>query len=73
VTAATTFNQGLCLLAIGGTNYEGVIRNESTTTMRPIAANAAGTYLTVTQLTSTVPGTWAANDTITVSLTYEAA
>jgi hypothetical protein len=74
VTAsANTFNQGLALLSVGGTNNQGVVRNENTTTARVIAQTANGPYVTVTQLTSSVPGSWAANDTVTFSLTYQAA
>ncbi len=73
VTAKNTFNQGLALLAIGGTNYQGIVRNETTTQARILTAQASGTYLTVTQVTATIPDTWATSDTITFSFTYEAA
>jgi hypothetical protein len=74
VTAsANTFHQGLALLSASGVNYQGVVRNENTTTARVIAQTANLAYVTVTQLTTTIPATWAANDTVTFSLTYQAA
>jgi hypothetical protein len=74
VTAAQTFHQGLALMAEGGVNYQGIVRNETTTTMRVIAQTANLAYVTVTQISTTIPAaTWAAGDSITLSLTYEAA
>lgn len=45
----------------------------STTVCRILAINAAGTYATVANVTSTVPITWATSDYIFVSGTYEVA
>lgn len=75
IAAAQTFNQGLATLNTNAINYQGVARNEATTTARIIAQTSNGAYVTVTQLTTTIPGpaAWAAGDTITFVLTYEAA
>lgn len=45
----------------------------TTTTVDLFVQNAAGTYTTVTGVTSAIPMTWAVNDIIYVSGTYEAA
>jgi hypothetical protein len=73
VTASQTFYMGMATLAVGGTNFLGMARTEATTTARILATPASGAYATVTQLTTAIPATWAANDTITFVLTYEAA
>jgi len=38
-----------------------------------VANNASGTYLSATAISSTIPFTWAATDTLQISGTYEAA
>lgn len=45
----------------------------STTAMTLAANNAAGTYVQTTNISSTIPFTWATGDTIQLSGTYEAA
>jgi hypothetical protein len=57
----------------GGTQYSMLIRMETTTALRVVAQNAAATYTSITQVTSTVPGTWATGDNIAFQITYEAA
>jgi hypothetical protein len=57
----------------GGTQSSMLIRMETTTALRVVAQNAAATYTTITQVTSTVPGTWATGDNIAFQITYEAA
>jgi hypothetical protein len=52
--------------------YQGTC-DMTTTTVDLFVWNSAGTYVVASGLTSTVPMTWAANDVIYVSGTYEAA
>lgn len=66
-TAPASTYVGTVLLSSGGVQSIGALRIESTgatNTIRPLAFNAAGTYLTAVDLTATIPGTWAAGDTI---------
>lgn len=75
VTAAQTFNLGNVSMVIMGTSYDGIIRNETTTTGRILCKGASGNYVTQTQVTTAVPSAtgWLDGDTVTFSLTYEAA
>lgn len=45
----------------------------STTTVSMVAQNAAGTYLTNATISATVPNTWASGNTLSFTVTYEAA
>lgn len=45
----------------------------STTSVNVLVWNAGGTYLVLTGITASVPGTWATGDTLTWDMTYEAA
>jgi hypothetical protein len=74
VTAAVTSQTWNCNSSVaGGTQYSLLIRMETTTALRVLAQNAAGTYTTITQMTAAVPGTWATGDIIAFQITYEAA
>ena len=74
VTSAWSSTVWNCYSSVAGsTQYALLARLESTTSLRIITQNAAGTYLSVTQITSTVPGTWATGDSIAFQITYEAA
>jgi hypothetical protein len=46
---------------------------DTTSTYTLVALSAAATYVTRTQITSTVPATWATGNSIQVSFTYEVA
>ena len=78
VTAsATTFtggNQGLAMLedASAG-SFLGFVFATSTTVMGIYSMAAASTYATTANITSTVPFTWATNDYIGATFSYEAA
>ncbi len=56
-----------------GSDYPGSVLYASTTTATLRSWNAAGTYAVNTIMSGTVPFTWAVNDVIGVSFTYEAA
>lgn len=65
---------GSCTLLDSGTAYyRGNVRIASSTTLQVVAANAAGTYLTDADLSSTVPFTWTNTDEIAATFVYEAA
>lgn len=55
------------------TGLDGAVLWNSTTTGLIAVHNSAGTYLTATVLSSSVPFTWAVNDKITATFFYEAA
>lgn len=55
------------------TGYVGPIYWSSTTTSQFVAVNSAGTYATETNITATVPGTWATSNDIGGTFFYEAA
>jgi hypothetical protein len=72
--ANSTFATWNCFTSVaGGTSFACVARLESTTSLRILAQNAAGTYLTVAQITSAIPATWATGDSIAFQLVYQAA
>ena len=50
-----------------------VSKIQSTTTVSLIAQNASATYVTGTNLSATVPGTWAVGNTVSFKLIYQAA
>jgi len=60
-------------LVDAGATYPGVANAGTTSRIDCYAINAAGTYTTLTAITSTVPFVWAATDKIVVSGTYESA
>jgi hypothetical protein len=74
----TTLNQpllGNCLFRNDSpiTLVPGIILPSSSSRQRVVfrAQNASGTYVTSTNLSSTIPFTWATNDEIQIALTYE--
>jgi hypothetical protein len=78
VTAKSDFtgqqaNVGSCSLNAGGVFNVGNVQLLTTTTCRMYATNAAGTYLALANLSSTVPGTWTTGNYFGFSFTYEAA
>lgn len=58
---------GICYMNAGGVNSPGTVRAESSSLMRILANNAAGTYLAAANVSSTVPGTWANGNSIEYS------
>ena len=77
VTAATTsvgFSMGTCRFTDGGSpNYGGAPFLTSATTVLPQAHTTSGTYSVYTNLTASVPFTWASGDVLRAMFTYEAA
>ena len=55
------------------TFYRGGVQGSTTTAVRLVALNTAGTYLTEVNTSSTVPMTWATGDIFVVWVRYEAA
>lgn len=60
------------LITQGITTYTSLTDVGASSTIRPMAQLASGTYTTTTQLSSTVPITWALGNTILIQGTYEA-
>jgi hypothetical protein len=60
-------------LRAASNTFLGIGNFEATTSIRIYAYNVAGTYGAITNITSTVPATWATGDFIYLSFTYEAA
>lgn len=58
---------------VGTADYTILVRLNSSTTVRPILVNAAGTYGASQGITATVPMTWTTGDQLTLTGTYEAA
>ncbi len=56
-----------------GSSYAGVIRLAGTGSMGVLAQNASGTYLSLANLSSTIPFTWNTTDRIAFSFAYEGA
>jgi hypothetical protein len=73
VTAASSALAWNCYSSVAGSQAALIIRLESTTSLRVVAQVASATYVTVTQITATVPATWGTGDTIAFQITYEAA
>jgi hypothetical protein len=72
--AVTSSSVPVAFAVAGGTNTHllfGFLN--STTTLTLYAINAAGTYIARANVTTSVPATWATNDEIHFSVTYEAA
>ena len=66
-TIPTTSFIGLARLRCAGTTYVGIYNN-----LKAInALGAAGAYLNVSAISSTVPATWTTGDEITIQATYE--
>jgi hypothetical protein len=61
------------MVCAGANTTLGFALLSTTTTVGLAVMNAAGTYLTRASVTSSVPGLWTTGDTITFSMTYEAA
>lgn len=73
-TTASTSIGTARLVDINGSSYEALaIASANTTGMAILISNVAGTYPTITALSSTIPFTWAVNDVISAEGTYEAA
>ena len=76
VAAARAGNYISCGQAMyysGATPYAGSAWLSSTTTLSLSCSNAAGTYLTYSTISPTVPETWTTNDSINFIVVYEAA
>lgn len=74
-TAITDTNplSQVSILDSGTARYSGICSWSSTTQWAIQVQNVGSTYPSATQITSTVPFTWAANDYVLVHGTYEAA
>jgi hypothetical protein len=68
-TGGTPIGQMRMVAAGGG--FFGYVRQNSTTTAALISLLASGTYVSDGGVTSTTPATWAANDSIQISGSYE--
>lgn len=81
ITGAATFSLPVTATGFGygvanlnrGSNYPGISAISGTTNVVANAVNAAGTYAVLASTSATVPGTWAAADVISLSISYEAA
>jgi len=63
---------GMCVLRANNTDYEGVAIGGSANVVCS-AFNTAGTYSLRSNTSATIPNTWSSGDTISFSLTFEAA
>lgn len=71
VTGGT--NIGLVTAQDTGTSvYSGIVSLVSSTTAGVYFGNATATYLTLSNITSAIPHTWASTDVLTLTFTYEA-
>lgn len=68
-TSAAARPLGMCTFDDSGTAHLGTVRGNTTTTVRFVALNAAGTYLTEVATSTTIPFTWGAGDQIRWSAT----
>jgi hypothetical protein len=73
ISSVTDAIDGVVKFVVGGTTYTGNARPVDATAISLLVHKADVTYLTQANLTTLVPGTWAADDTIYVAGTYEAA
>jgi hypothetical protein len=75
VTAAYNFSNPVtaCDLTAGAANANGIASQSSTTQIDLYALLASGTYVTRTNVSSTIPGTWATGSSFALKYTYEAA
>jgi len=60
-------------MSVGGSTFVASVLIQSTTTVRFYAHNSANPYASVSTITTTIPGTWAATDLFRFQLVYEAA
>lgn len=67
VGEAIFYTSGLATIAVG------IVLLTSTTTIRPYALNASGTYLAIAQVNNTQPITWATGSVMALQGIYEAA
>jgi hypothetical protein len=70
-SASNRINGSVSLVDTGTATYFGVVGWSSSTVVEFSVMNAAGTYITATALSSTVPHTWASTDKIFTEFTYE--
>jgi hypothetical protein len=75
VSANNDYNsaQGVSKLIAGGVLGTGIVAVNTPTTARLFPLLANGTYVTNTNTTATVPGTWASGSSFAFFITYEAA
>jgi hypothetical protein len=73
IAGSTAASPPSYLVCAGATTTLGYALMSTTSTVGLAVMNAAGTYLVRTSMTATVPATFATNDVITFSMTYEAA
>jgi len=76
VTAATStnyFNGTPAIFLCASTFYAGWAWNGSTTAVSINVGNAAGTYLTATTISATIPAAWAVGATVSFQMIYQAA
>ncbi len=73
--AARGVNFSVVFVDTGTATHQGgmIVGNNNSTRLWPAAANASGTYLTISDITTTVPFTWTSTDIIFISAIYEAA
>ena len=69
----TDRNIATCGLSAGGVSGQGFLAIGSTTRADLYAQLASGTYVTATNISSTIPGTWTTGNTWSTQFTYEAA
>lgn len=60
------------ILDAGTAEFKAIVSFNSTTVMKPLVETASGTYVGVSDLTSTTPMTWATNDILRLTVIYEA-
>jgi hypothetical protein len=76
VTATSDYTDRLlnsCGLSAGGVSATGFVAMGSSTRVDLYALLASGTYVTNTNISSTIPGTWATGSSFAATFTYEAA
>jgi hypothetical protein len=74
VTAKNAHQYGASVVStVAGGSYPLNVLNSSTTTFQLVVPNAAGTYVSNSTLSATVPATWATGNSFLFNLMYEAA
>jgi len=71
--SSTLLKTGEISAVHSGTVYQGAVRWYTTSTMLCDVFQSAGTYVTSTIMTPTVPFTWATGDELFIKFTYQAA
>jgi hypothetical protein len=72
--ASTTYVNGVwTLVSTGAGDWPAINRYEATDVVAAYAMVASGTYVTPSNLSTTIPFTWKSTDKILVAFTYEAA